>query len=136
MLTLDDLALHFQRHDPFSRQLGVRLLSIEEGHSIAEMPLDERHSNGMGNAHGAAIFTLIDFAFAAASNADGIYRVTAQSSVSFLRPGRKGPLRGEARCVRPGHHLGTYEVRVTDAEGSLIAIATLTSSNTGQKIPL
>ena len=135
MLTLDELARHFQNHDPFSRQLGLRLLFIEEGHSIAEMPLDQRHNNGMGNAHGAAIFTLIDFAFAAASNADGTYRVTAQSSVSFLRPGRKGPLLGEAHCIRAGHHLGTYEVRVTDAEGTLIAIATLTSSDTGKKIP-
>ena len=48
MLTLDELSRHFQRHDPFSRQLDIRLLSIEEGHSVAEMPLDVRHSNGMG----------------------------------------------------------------------------------------
>lgn len=67
MLTLDELSRHFQRHDPFSRQLDIRLLSIEDGHSVAEMPLDVRHSNGMGNAHGAAIFALIDFVFAAAS---------------------------------------------------------------------
>ena len=135
MLTLDELALHFQKHDPFSSQLGIRLLSIEVGHSVAEMPMDKRHSNGMGTAHGAAIFSLIDFAFAAASNADGVYRVTAQSSVSFLRPGRIGPLRGEARCIRAGH-LGTYEVKVTDGEDNLIAVAILTSSETGKTIPL
>ena len=136
MLTLDELSRHFQRHDPFSRQLDIRLLSIEEGHSVAEMPLDVRHSNGMGNAHGAAIFALIDFVFAAASNAAGIYRVTAQSSVSFLRPGRKGPLRGEARCIRSGRHLGTYDVKVTAAEGALIAVAILTSSDTGKTLSL
>lgn len=136
MLTLDELSRHFQRHDPFSRQLDIRLLSIEDGHSVAEMPLDVRHSNGMGNAHGAAIFALIDFVFAAASNAAGIYRVTAQSSVSFLRPGRKGPLRGEARRIRSGRHLGTYDVKVTDAEGALIAVAILTSSDTGKTLPL
>ena len=136
MLTLEQLDRHFQKYDPFTRRLGIRLVSVGDGCSAAEMPLDDRHRNGVGIAGGAAIFSLIDFTFAAASNADGKYRATAQSSVSFLRPGTKGPLHCEAHCVRSGRQLGTYEVRVTDADGNLLAVALLTSSETGRNIPL
>ena len=40
--------------------------------------------------------------------------------------GRIGPLRGEARKIRSGRNLGTYDVRITDSDGTLVAIATVT----------
>ena len=50
--------------------------------------------------------------------------------------GRVGPLRGEARVLRSGKLLSTYEVRVTDAEGSLVAVATITGYGVGARLPL
>ena len=35
-------------------------------------------------------------------------------------------LRGEARKIRSGRNLGTYDVRITDSDGTLVAIATVT----------
>ena len=90
------------------------------------MPLDERHRNGMGHAHGGAIFALVDMTFATVSNAAGLYCVNAQTNISYLEPGRIGPLRGEARKIRSGRNLGTYDVRITDSDGTLVAIATVT----------
>ena len=55
------------------------------------MPLDERHRNGMGHAHGGAIFALVDMTFATVSNAAGLYCVNAQTNISYLEPGRIGP---------------------------------------------
>ena len=43
-----------------------------------------------------------------------------------VEPGRIGPLRGEARKIRSGRNLGTYDVRITDSDGTLVAIATVT----------
>ena len=86
----------------------------------------ERHRNGMGHAHGGAIFALVDMTFATVSNAAGLYCVNAQTNISYLEPGRIGPLRGEARKIRSGRNLGTYDVRITDSDGTLVAIATVT----------
>ena len=63
------------------------------------------------------------------------YCVNAQSNISYLEPGRIGPLRGEARKIRSGRNLGTYEVRITDADGTLVAVATVTGFLTKHPIP-
>ena len=70
------------------------------------------------------------------SNANGLYCTNAQTSISFVRSGRVGPLRGEARVLRSGKLLSTYEVRVTDAEGGLVAVATITGYGVGARLPL
>ena len=67
---------------------------------------------------------------------NGLYCTNAQTSISFVRSGRVGPLRGEARVLRSGKLLSTYEVRVTDAEGGLVAVATITGYGVGARLPL
>ena len=113
----------------------MEVLEVDEDHGVVVMPLDERHRNGMGHAHGGAIFALADMAFATVSSAAGICRVNAQSSISYLEPGRIGPLRGEARKIRSGKRLGVYEVRITDADGTLVAVAAITGYGTGSPVP-
>lgn len=78
------------------------------------------------SATAGAIFALVDMTFATVSNAAGLYCVNAQTNISYLEPGRIGPLRGEARKIRSGRNLGTYDVRITDSDGTLVAIATVT----------
>ena len=101
MPSYEEVRYHFNHHDPFARHMGIELLEVGPEHGVAIMPLDERHRNGMGHAHGGAIFALGDMTFA-------------------------GPLRGEARKIRSGRNLGTYDVRITDSDGTLVAIATVT----------
>lgn len=136
MMTLEAVKEHFGRFDPLSGHFGIEIVELEKGRSVVEMPLEARHRNGMGTAHGVALYTLVDVAFAALSNANGLYCTNAQTSISFVRSGRVGPLRGEARVLRSGKLLSTYEVRVTDAEGSLVAVATITGYGVGARLPL
>ena len=136
MLTLEEIRRHFAAHDGLCRHFGIKITEVDEEHSVTFMPLDERHLNGMGNTHGAAIFAQMDVTFAALSNSGGTYCTSAQASVSFLTPGRVGPLRCEARVIRAGRKLGAYDVRVTDAEGGLVAVATVTGYATGAPLPI
>ena len=110
MPSYEEVRYHFNHHDPFARHMGIELLEVGPEHGVAIMPLDERHRNGMGHAHGGAIFALVDMTFATVSNAAGLYCVNAQTNISYLEPGRIGPLRGEARKIRSGRNLGTYDV--------------------------
>ena len=130
MLTLEEIRAHFRRHDPVSSSLGIEVLDVGREYSLVEMPPHGCQLNGMGAVHDGAVFVLADVAFAALSNAN------AQTSISFVRSGRVGPLRGEARVLRSGKLLSTYEVRVTDAEGGLVAVATITGYGVGARLPL
>lgn len=130
-MTLEEVRRHFDAHDTFARHLGIEIVEIDQDRAVVSMPFDERHRNGMGHAHGGALFALADLAFAAASNASGIFCVNAQTSISYLAPGRVGPLRGEARAVRLGRKLVTYEVAIYDAADTLAAKATITGYVTG-----
>ncbi len=130
--TLDAEALnrYFHESDSFATGLEISIVDVGEDFAVASMPLSPQHRNGLGNAHGGAIYTLVDMAFAAAAHASGTFFVTSQSSISYLEPGRLGPLRAEAKKIRVGKTLGTFDVRVYDSDGVLVAIATMTGYNT------
>ena len=106
--------------------MGIELLEVGPEHGVAIMPLDERHRNGMGHAHGGAIFALVDMTFATVSNAAGPLLRQRPDEHFLPRAGAHRPLRGEARKIRSGRNLGTYDVRITDSDGTLVAIATVT----------
>lgn len=107
--------------------LGITVESFDEnGKGTVSMPLDERHHNVLGNAHGGAIFTLADMAFAAGCRGAGILCVSAQCSISYLLPGTCGPLRAEAVPVRLGRMLAVYDIMVYDGDGRNIAKAVMT----------
>lgn len=125
-MTLEEVRRHFDAHDTFARHLGIEIVEIGRDKAVVSMPFDERHRNGMGHAHGGAIFALADLAFAAASNTLGFFCVNAQTSISYIAPGRVGPLRGEARPLHMGRKLVTYEVCVLDAADTLVAKAQIT----------
>ncbi len=125
---------YFHHSDSFATRLEIEIVEVGEDYAIASMPLTPTHRNGMQNAHGGAIYSLVDMAFAAASHASGSFFVTAQTSITYLEPGRIGPLRGIAQRIRCGKTLGTYEIRVLDSDETLVAIAIITGYNT--KIPI
>ncbi|MDU4374789.1 MAG: PaaI family thioesterase, partial [Bilophila wadsworthia] len=81
MPSYEEVRYHFNHHDPFARHMGIELLEVGPEHGVAIMPLDERHRNGMGHAHGGAIFALVDMTFATVSNAAGLYCVNAQTNI-------------------------------------------------------
>ena len=110
-----------------SSLLGIELEGFDaEGRGEVSMPLDERHRNSLGKAHGGAIFTLADMAFAAACRGAGLVCVSAQCSISYLLPGTCGPLRAVAVPVKIGRTLAVYDVMVHDGEGREIAKAVMT----------
>ena len=97
-----------------------------DGCGVVTMPLEEKHQNRFKTAHGGAIFTLADMAFAAACRNLGISAVTSQSSISYLAPGVVSPLRAEATPVKIGRHLAIFDVLVSDGSGRAVAKAVMT----------
>jgi acyl-CoA thioesterase len=100
------------------------------------MVLHPHHWNGVDLAHGGAIFTLADFAFAAASNSHGTIAVAINVSISFLKAASTGTLWADAREVSLNPKLGSYTVDVKDDAGQLVAVFQGLAYRKKDKLPI
>lgn len=112
----------FLQGDEFVKLCGIELASVAPGHAVTRMLVQPRHLNAVGIAQGGAIFTLADYAFAAASNSHGTVAVGVNVSITYLKSVTTGLLTAEAREVDLNPKLASYAVNVTDDAGRLIAI--------------
>jgi acyl-CoA thioesterase len=118
---MDRIREFFRREDKLAKYLGIELLEVTPGGAKVRMPIREHHLNGVRTVHGGAIFSLADFAFAAASNSHGDVSVAIQTSVTFIKAAAAGTLTAEAKETSRNPKLGTYQVDVRDDQGDLIA---------------
>jgi acyl-CoA thioesterase len=111
----------FNRADAFAAHNGMTIVEVREGYARAEMTLQSLHMNGANTVHGGALFTLADFAFAAASNSHGQLALSINSSISIFKGARRGKLVAEAREVSHAPKLAGFAVEVRDEAGELLA---------------
>ena len=117
-----DTVKRFFKKDKFAERANIKLLSVAPGQARAKMTLHPHHLNGYGTVQGGAIFTLADFAFAAASNSHGNVAIAINVSITFMKAGTTGTLWAEAREVSKNFKLGSYTVEVKDDQGELVAV--------------
>jgi acyl-CoA thioesterase len=111
----------FRQNDQFARHCGIELLAAEQGWAKAKMTVQPFHLNGAKTVHGGAIFTLADFVFAVAANSHGQLALAVSTNTSFVKAAYSGVLYAEAEELSLNRKLGTYQVRITNAEEQLIA---------------
>lgn len=108
--------------DPYAAWLGIELLELAPGYCRAALRLRAELLNFHGQPHGGAIFSLADYAFSGACNADGEPAVALSLSIQYLAaPAPGARLVAEARAQRQGRRAGFYQVTVTDDAGALVA---------------
>jgi len=107
--------------DKFAALLGIELLEASNGRAKSKMEIRDKHLNGVGIAQGGAIFTLADFTIAAAANTHGNIAIVVNANISFIKAVEKGMLYAEAVESSKNLKTGTYNVRITNANGELIA---------------
>ncbi len=108
--------------DAASQSLGMALQSVAPGRAVMAMTVRDDMLNGHGMCHGGFIFALADSAFAFACNSHGDAAVAQHCAISFLRPGRRGErLVAEAVERISQGRSGLYDVRVTGADGGVVA---------------
>jgi acyl-CoA thioesterase len=110
------------RDDPYAAWLGIELLELAPGYCKAAMWLTPQMVNFHGLPHGGAIFSLADYAFSGACNAEGRAAVALSVTIQFLAATEPGTrLTAEARAERQGRRAGFYAMTVTDDRGTLVA---------------
>ncbi len=111
----------FLNDDKFAQYAGIELLEVGSGSAKVKMEVKPFHINGVGLVHGGALFTLADFAFAAAANSHEETAVAINASISYLKAVKSGTLYAEAEEVSNARKLSVYSIKVTDENNQLIA---------------
>lgn len=131
-------AIHRQvKQEPFAQALKMELVQLEEGFSAVEMTYEAAVMNNMfARAHGGAIFSLVDEAFETVCQTVGSVTVALSVSVNYVASPESGArLRAEAKEVSSTKRTATYDIRVRDQEGVLIAVCQALACRTGKPLP-
>ena len=123
-----EIAKNFFINDKFAmKTTGIDILEVGPHYAKTVLKINERILNGLGKVMGGAIFTLADFSFAVASNplnekGEAVEKtVTENSNISFLSSAKGDTLFCECILVKDGRTVCTYETKVTDNLGTLVA---------------
>ncbi|RTZ93594.1 MAG: thioesterase [Deltaproteobacteria bacterium] len=122
--------------EPFAKRFGIELIDIGEGTSKVRMKATPDMNNLFGMIHGGAIFALIDEAFETASNSHGSLSVALNMNITYLNAATPGAtLTAEAREINRTRKTATYDIRITDGKGALIATCTALVYRKGSPLP-
>lgn len=125
------------KNEPFAKALNMKLIALDLGQSTVEMVFDQE---SMGNiydrAHGGAIFALIDEAFETASQTHGTIAVALNVNIQYIASPEPGKLlRANAKEISGTRKTASYEIKVNDQDGQLIAMCQALAYRTGKPIP-
>jgi len=123
--------------EPFAQTLKMELVALEHGYSAVEMTYEPAAMDNIyARAHGGAIFALIDEAFETASQTHGTIAVALNVNVNYISSPQAGArLRAEAQEVSRTKKTATYDIKVTDQDGGVIATCHALAFCTGKPIP-
>jgi acyl-CoA thioesterase len=110
--------------NPFWSLLGLELVAVKKGWAKIRLPFSEKLANGIGSAHGGAIFSPADSAIGMALvgllNKDETVS-TLEMKINFLKPLTGGEIVAEAKIIHRGTMTAIGDVEVRDEDKNLVA---------------
>jgi len=122
----NDELMNFFKKDRFAYNNGIKLIKVEPGFAVAQMTVTENHLNAANVVQGGAIFTLADFAFAAAANSNGLITLGTNVNISYFKSPKGSILTAKASRISSGKRLCFYNVDVFDENEDIVAKFTAT----------
>jgi uncharacterized protein (TIGR00369 family) len=127
LLVVDDFAAAMNEHrGGWNTAMGLTFLRVTGEEVVAEIELDERHTQPHGIVHGGVhcgiIETCCSTGAAVWAMAQERSVVGLENSTSFLKAARTGRVKIVARPVSQGRRSQVWEAKVSDAEGHLLSI--------------
>lgn len=119
----NDIMSYFEK-DRFAAFIGIKLIEVKPGYAIASMEITEKHLNAVNIVQGGVIFTLADFAFAAASNSHGQVSLGINASISYFQPPKGKFLTAEAKEIFVNKKIASYSIDIFDENRAIVAIFT------------
>lgn len=121
-MNYNNIETFFKVRDRFAAHSGMRLVSVEKGKAVTEMQVEEIHLNGADIVHGGALFTLADFAFAAATNSHGTFSLAISVNIQFIKAARGKVLTARAEEIAVNPKLSSCRVAIYDETEDIVAV--------------
>lgn len=110
--------------------LGIEFTQITDDSLIAKMPVDERTKQPFGILHGGASAALAETVGSVAGNMvidnEKYIAVGVEISTSHLKMVRSGFVTAEAKPIKLGKKLHTWEIKASNDKGDLVSYSKLT----------
>ncbi|MDQ8758797.1 PaaI family thioesterase [Streptococcus ruminantium] len=106
---------------------------INEREVLLTAKVTEKSLNPYGMAHGGYLFTLADSVAGLTTVAGGVYSVTLQSNIHYMKAVKlEDTLSVTGRCTHDGSRTKVVEVTIQNQDKKLIATASFTMFVTGK----
>ena len=120
-----DALINWQKtKNPFWSLLGMELVAVKKGWAKIRLPFTKKLANGIGLAHGGAIFSPADSAVGMALvgllNKDETIS-TLEMKLNYLKPVKGGEIVAEAKIIHRGTMTAIGDVEVRDGDKNLVA---------------
>lgn len=116
----NEIFRHFEE-EPYAQFLGIKLMELGLGTATVQLEIQDHMLNSHGTVHGAIIFALADYAFAAACNSYGKTAVGLSTTVNFMAAGMKGStIKAIAVEEKKNNRTSWYKIRI-ESNGELLA---------------
>lgn len=132
----DDLlaiARHRTSGNRFWQHIGIEVMDAREGWARLRVQVRDELRNAPGApVHGGVYATLVDAAIGCAlatvnpESAGGVGQSTLDLNVTYLARARGDAIFAEGALLRRGRSVAFGEVKVTDGEGTLVAVGRAT----------
>jgi len=126
-----------EKDEPIASFLDMRLVEFTPGYARVSMLVKKEYVNFNGYIFGGIIMSLVDQAFAYATNSLNFPSVASQINIHFMAAPEVGDeLIGECRVLKSGRRAAVSEMTVSGKDGKLIAKATGTTipiNNSGNR---
>lgn len=125
MKSLEEIRTFFDGDKYATEQTGIVIEEAQPGYSKVMLKLQDRHKNALHQVMGAVYFTMVDFAFAVASNCEmgELATVTLSSQINFIGVPKTDKLYAVAKVKKDGNKTSLYEITITDSDDNEIAVA-------------
>ena len=108
--------------DKLAKFLGAEIVEVKGSYAKVKLKVTENFLNGVDLAHGGAMFSLADFAFALAANSTGETGLAIQANINYIKAGKLGDdLFAEIREDSRSRRLGNYSGKIYNQHQETLA---------------
>jgi acyl-CoA thioesterase len=121
-MNFEEIMYGANEKNPFSKLLGMKIIELDEDHSVGILPVTDKLLNPHGMLHGGAYYTLADTAAGVLSRTNNKKNVTLEGKLNFIKGVCSGvTIKALAKRLHKGNKTGVFTVMIYDEDENLLA---------------
>ena len=126
---LKNRVIKYFNDDRFAEYTGITIDEVEKNMAECSLEIKDHHLNAKDYVQGGVIFTLADYTFAVAANADSIDAdsvggtVSMSAEIDYIKPGDGKSLSARAEFISSEGRISHYGVDILNDRNEVIAKA-------------